>query len=226
VPESGVGISSIDVDEPGFYRPTVTISAPPSGVTATAIAIMSATGTISSIEIIDGGSGYITAPSVTIQAAVSGGTTSTGWTATLTAGRVTAISGGSAGDYRPTITISSGGGTGATATTTLNTLGSITGVMITAAGSGYTSEPTISITPKIATGSITAQFTLHMGTETVKCKIWDGVTPGGYNPATPSTYPILGDGTNPYFSLPVPSADGTTTVENVVAECLRCTACP
>ncbi len=73
------------------------------------------------------------------------------------------------------------------------------------------------------------RFTPEAGgspTDTPRCIIWDGVTPSGYDPDTPSTYPILGDGTNPYFSVPIPTSDGTTTVENVVAECLRCTACP
>lgn len=63
-------------------------------------------------------------------------------------------------------------------------------------------------------------------TDTPRCTIWDGSTPGGYNPEDDATWPVLPSDSPFYFELPVPSSDGTTTVEDVVAECLRCEACP
>lgn len=225
IPEAGVGIDSVEVYSPGVYRPTVALSAPPAGGTqARAVAVMSATGTVPSIRVTNPGSGYTSAPTVTVQTASGGGTTSTGWTATLTGGQVTAITGGSAGNYLPTLAFSSGGGTGATATCTMDAQGGIATVTIGAAGSGYTSAPTLTITPKVS-GTTAATLHLHLGTETARCAVWDGITPPGYDAATPSTYPIIGDGTNPYFELPVPTTDGTTLVANLRAVC-DCTACP
>jgi hypothetical protein len=225
IPEAGTTVTSVEVYARGVYRPTVTLSAPPSGGTqARAVAVMSTTGTVSAIRILNPGSGYTSAPTVTVQAASGGGTTSTGWTATLTAGQVTAIAGGSAGNYRPALAFSGGGGSGATATATMDEAGGIASVALTAPGSGYTSAPTLSITAR-NTGATAADLLLHLGTETARCVVWDGITPGGYNPATPSTYPILGDGTYPYFSLPVPATDGITLVANLRAVCDG-TACP
>lgn len=219
IPEAGVGIDSVEVYSPGVYRPTVTISAPPAGGTqASAVAVMSSAGAVSSIRILNPGAGYTSAPTITVQSATGGGTTSTGWTATLTGGQVTAITGGSAGNYLPTLAFSGGGGSGATATTTMDDQGGISAVTVGASGSGYTSAPTLTITAKVS-GALAADLLLHLGTETPRCDVWDGVTPPGYDPATPSTYPILGDGTNPYFELTVPSTDGTTLVANVRAVC-------
>jgi len=219
IAEAGTTITSVSVHSAGVYRPTVTLSAPPTGgVQAHARAVMSSTGTISSISILHPGSGYTSAPTVTVQAATGGGTSSTGWVATLTAGQVTAIGSGSAGDYRPTLAFSSGGGSGATATCTLDAVGGIASVTVTAAGSAYTSEPTLTITPKV-TGSTAADLLIHLGTETAKCTVWDGATPGGYAEGTPSTWPILPSAAPYYFELAVPTSDGTTLVANLRAVC-------
>lgn len=217
--EAGTTIASVDVISRGVYRPTVTLSAPPTGGTqARAIAVMSSAGTISSIRITNPGSGYTSAPTVTVQAAINGGTSSTGWTATLTDGKVTAISGGSAGDYRPTLTFSAPGGTGTTAaaTCTVDETGGIDAVSVTAAGSGYTAEPTLTISSKVSVPTA-AVLHLHLGTETSKCIAWDGTTPSGYDPATSSTYPILPS--SGYYEIAVPTSDGTTLVANVRAYC-------
>lgn len=118
-------------------------------------------------------------PTVTVQAATGGGTSSTGWIATLTTtGQVSSIASGSAGDYRPTLAFTGGGGSGATATCTVDSTGGITAVTVSAGGSAYTSEPTLTITPKV-TGSTAADLLIHMGTETAKCAAWDGTTLGG-----------------------------------------------
>lgn len=219
IPEAGVGVDSVDVYSRGVYRPTVTLSAPPTGgVQAYAVAVMSSTGTVTSIRILNPGAGYTSAPTVTVQSASGGGTSSTGWTATLTAGQVSAIASGSAGNYLPTLAFSGGGGSGATATATMDDRGGISAVTVGASGSGYTSAPTLAITAKV-TGSTAADLLLHLGTETARCAVWDGVEPGGYDPGDSTTYPIIGDGTNDYFELPVPTADGTTLVANLRAVC-------
>ena len=179
IAEAGVAVSSVEVYARGVYRPTVTIGAPPSGgVQAYAIAVMSSTGTVASISILNPGSGYVSAPTVTVQAASGGGTSSTGWTATLTAGQVSAIASGSAGDYRPTLAFTGGAGSGATATCTVDSTGGIAAVTVTAGGSAYASEPTLTITPKV-TGPTAADLIIHLGTETAKCAVWDGTTLGG-----------------------------------------------
>jgi len=219
IAEAGVGVSSVSVNKLGVYRPTVTLSAPPSGGTqAYAVAVMSSTGTVASISILNPGSGYVSAPTVTVQTASGGGTTSTGWTATLTAGSVTAIAGGTAGNYRPTLAFSGGGGSSATATCTVNAQGGIDVVTMTASGTAYTSEPTLTITSKVS-GSTAADLLIHLGTETSKCTVWDGATPGGYDPATSSTWPILPSAAPNYYSLAVPATDGTTLVANVRTYC-------
>jgi hypothetical protein len=219
IAEAGVSISSVSVNKSGVYRPTVTLSAPPSGGTqAYAVAVMSSTGTVASISILNIGSGYTSAPTVTVQTASGGGTTSTGWTATLKAGSVTAIAGGTAGDYRPTLAFSGGGGSSATATCTVNAQGGIDVVTMTASGTAYTSEPTLTITPKVS-GSTATDLLIHLGTETSKCTVWDGAIPGGYDPATSSTWPILPSAAPNYYSLAVPATDGTTLVANVRTYC-------
>jgi hypothetical protein len=117
-------------------------------------------------------------PTVTVQTATGGGTTSTGWIATLaTTGEVATITGGNAGNYLPTLAFTGGGGSSATATCTLDTTGGIAAVTVTG-GSAYTSEPGLTITPKV-TGPTAADLIIHLGTETAKCAVWDGTTLGG-----------------------------------------------
>ncbi len=63
--------------------------------------------------------------------------------------------------------------------------------------------------------------------DTERCAIWDGEVPADYDPADPDTYPIIGDGTNPYFELPIPEDNGTTTVEDIEFFCRGCAeGCP
>jgi len=260
VPEAGVGLGSIAVYARGVYRPTVPPSAPPSGGTqARTTAVMSPTGTISSVRILNagagyiplitfsggggtgaaaiaiinssgavtgvtitsGGSGYTSAPTVaftnvtaprvratgtavvtggvvtginvgtagdfrptvTVETATGGGTTSTGWIATLaTTGEVATITGGNAGNYLPTLVFSAPGGspagTTATATCTVDSQGGIATVTIGTGGTKYTSEPSLTITSKVS-GTTAADLIVHLGTETAKCAVWDGTTLGG-----------------------------------------------
>lgn len=62
-------ISLVNVGAGYGIAPTVTVSAPPSGTTATAVANVSA-GVLTSIEITNAGSGYVTPPTVTIDSPV------------------------------------------------------------------------------------------------------------------------------------------------------------
>ena len=114
------------------------------GTTATAGVVI--TGSVTSINVTNGGSGYITQPIVSI---VGGGATSGSQafaTAQITAGTVTGITivnGGSGYTSVPTISISGGGGTGATAVAVCR--GPVDSINIVNAGSQYTYEPTINL---------------------------------------------------------------------------------
>ena len=71
-------------------------------------------------------------------------------TATIDSGAVNAITVTDGGEYYksalpPTVTITGGGGSGATATATVSSAGIVTGISVTAGGTGYTSVPTVSI---------------------------------------------------------------------------------
>jgi hypothetical protein len=225
VPEAGVGLTSISVLSPGEYRPNVDIDPPPSGGTqAAAVAVMSPDGEVASIRILHPGSGYVSAPTVTVEAATMGGATATGWTATLSAeGQVSAITGGTGGDYLPIVGVIGSGGSGATATAVMDAQGGIASVTVDSAGSGYTTL--IVGADGVFEDFIAADLLPSFGTETERCVEWDGELPEDYDPEDSDTWPILGDGTNPYFELPVPEEDGLTTVANVRAFC-DCAACP
>ena len=71
-------------------------------------------------------------------------------TATIDSGAVNAITVTDGGEHYnsalpPSVTISGGGGSGATATATVSSAGIVTGISITAGGSGYTSAPTVTV---------------------------------------------------------------------------------
>ena len=71
-------------------------------------------------------------------------------TATINSGAVNAITVTDGGEHYksalpPTVTITGGGGSGATATATVSAAGIVTGITITAGGSGYSSAPTVAI---------------------------------------------------------------------------------
>jgi hypothetical protein len=224
IPDAGVGITSVEVVSRGVYRPIVTLSAPPSGGTlARAVAVMSSSGEIASIRILNSGSGYTSLPTVTIAGAINGGTSSTGWTATLSGGRISAISGGSSGNYLPTLAFSGGGGADAAATCTLDEQGGINAVTLTASGSAYAAAPSLTISPKVPSFT-SAVLHLHLGIETAKCGTWDGIIPDGYSPSTPSTYPTIPSGSG-YFECPAPASPGIVTLANVRSYC-ECSACP
>ena len=109
-------------------------------------ATVSVTGSVTAINVTNGGSGYTTEPIISI---TGGGATSDNQAsaaAQITSGIVTGINvvtGGSGYTSVPTITITGGNGSGATATATCR--GPIDAINITNAGSQYTYEPTIDL---------------------------------------------------------------------------------
>lgn len=111
-------------------------------------AVATPTGTVSSITLTNGGSGFTSTPTVTLSAPqISGGVQATA-TVTMTGGSVSSISitnGGSGYTSAPTITLSGGNGTGATATATLSAVG-LQSISVTNGGAGYTVAPTITFT--------------------------------------------------------------------------------
>ena len=104
------------------------------------------TGSVTSINVTSGGSGYTTQPIVSI---VGGGATSGNQafaTAQITEGSVTGITivnGGAGYTSVPTVSISGGGGNGATAVAVCR--GPVDSISIDNAGSQYTYEPTINL---------------------------------------------------------------------------------
>ncbi|AOO00610.1 neck protein [Synechococcus phage S-RIM2] len=71
-------------------------------------------------------------------------------TATITGDAVSTITVTDGGEHYksalpPTVTITGGGGSGATATATVSSAGIVTGITITAGGTGYTTAPTVAV---------------------------------------------------------------------------------
>ena len=156
---------------------TATIGGTGTGATAT---VSVTSGVITSVNITEPGAGYTTSPPVSIGGSGTGaavtalitakGNFQTGETirsqvstATAVASRtldvvssVTLIKNGAKYTYVPTVTISGGGGSGATATATLNSTGQVSGIILTDTGSGYTSDPivTIQASPNEATAKV------------------------------------------------------------------------
>ena len=131
--------------------PTVTISPPTAGVTATAVAITTSVGNVKSIKEIrltNAGLGYTSTnpPTVTIS---GGGGSGAAATATIVSGGVLSLTVTEAGrgyfGSLPTVTIS-GPSVGQTATAIpIISSGQLSSIQITNAGSGYTSIPTVTI---------------------------------------------------------------------------------
>ena len=153
------------------------------------------TGSVESISVSAGGSGYTEVPTVTVGAPdISDGTQATA-TAELSGGELTAIpiTDGGTGYTSATVTISapdvSSGGIQATATATI-TAGVITAITIDEAGAGYTSAPTVSI---VGDGS-----DAELGTPTISASSVSGITVveagSGYSEAP--TITISGDGSD------------------------------
>ncbi|MGY0790978.1 right-handed parallel beta-helix repeat-containing protein [Azospirillum argentinense] len=124
-------------------QPTVTLSSPPSGGTATATIAM----LLETVDILSGGSGYTAGDALT----VSGGTpVSSAQTVSVSevdgSGAITRIFVATQRDYTalPTNPVSVTGGTGTGATFTAKWR--VVRATVTAAGSGYTTPPTVTLT--------------------------------------------------------------------------------
>lgn len=152
------GISSTSVnqiflnnDGNGYIStPTVTFSAPPSGRTATAVAITKTKGNIQSIdriEIIDAGSGYTSPPTITFSGGGGSGaaaTCSIGGTQ-FSVSNLNIVSQGSGYAVAPNVSITSPGiGITATAVSGIDSTGKINSLRIINPGIGYTEPPTVS----------------------------------------------------------------------------------
>jgi hypothetical protein len=102
-----------------------------------------ATAGVASLTLTNGGTGYTTAPTVTISGGGGSGATAT---ATVSGGAVTSLTltaGGSGFSTTPTVSFSGGGGAGAHATAALPTR-AVASLTILDGGYGYTSAPAVS----------------------------------------------------------------------------------
>jgi hypothetical protein len=147
---SGQSVNQVTVT-PGSsyaYPPTVTFSAPPAnrpnGVRATGTATIDPfTRQVTGIQITNAGSGYTSAPTVTLDA---GGGAAT--QVLLTGGSVINVNitnQGARYAYAPTVvfgSVTSNGGSGATGTAIMQD-GKVIGINITSGGSGYTGAPDV-----------------------------------------------------------------------------------
>jgi hypothetical protein len=153
--------------------PTVTISGG-SGTGATAIAVVTA-GTVTSVILTNPGTGYLATDTLSV---VFGTTPGTGATATATmtgfsvAGIGLAVGGAfsAPGAGLHALTFSGGGGSGAAGVATVAPQAghfTIQSVFLTAAGSGYTSAPTCTLTNTPIPGGLTPVINVFITTESV-----------------------------------------------------------
>jgi autotransporter-associated beta strand protein len=167
---------------PGFINLNVTGN-------AGALTWIGTNGPLSGLNLTNGGSGYTSAPTVTIS---GGGGTGATATATVLNGVVTGITItniGSGYTNVPTVTISGGGGSGAVAAATVGGGWDLnTSANNWSSGSGYTSAPTVTITGGNGTGA-TATAAISGGGVTGFT-----ITNGGSGYTTVPTVTITGGG--------------------------------
>jgi len=148
---------------------------------------------VSGINIVSGGSGYTTAPTVTLSApsAVDGALQATA-TATISNGVITSIpvsSGGSGYTSQPSVVIIGGGGTGVAVSSATIVSGAITAINLSSGGSGYSGSPFISITGGGGSGAVAGTPVIENGVVTA---ITVGNPGNGYT--TPPTVSFSGGG--------------------------------
>lgn len=202
------------VKEEGYLTNLVLVS---TATTATATATI-ATGAISEIFLNNDGSGYTSAPTVSITPAPVGGTNASAVAITTSVGNVKSIrrleitNAGAGYTIAPTISFSGGGGSGAAATCSIGgTLSSLQTVSITGSGVGYASAPTVNIIGSVGSG-VTATVVAGITSTTVSSvRI---LKPGiGYTEAPTvqfSDFPTVGVGTFIYNEEIVGQTSGTT----------------
>ena len=137
---TSISIDNVGINYDAANPPAMTISGGGgSGATATVVV----DGSLTDIEVTNGGSGYTSSPLVSI---VGGGGSGASATAIVTKGVVSRIlinNGGSGYTSQPLVTIVGGGGQGATGIASVR--GGIRKVNISSGGASYTSVPTISL---------------------------------------------------------------------------------
>ena len=189
-------------------------------------AVAITTGSVSGINLTTAGSGYSSAPTITLSAPQADGGTQATATAQIVGGGVITISLASAGSgYTgvPSVNIVAAEGdtgTGATATAVLSGAG-VTGVSVTGAGSGYTTATVTFSAPQVAGGTTatgSAVFTSR-GVDTI------AVTEGGAGYTVAPTITFTGGGGTGATATAV-VADGEITEINVTAAGTGYTSAP
>ena len=202
------------VKDTGYITNLILVS---TATTATATATI-ATGAISEIFLNNDGSGYTSAPTVSITPAPVGGTNASAVAITTTKANVKSVlrieltNAGAGYTVAPTISFSGGGGSGAAATCSIGgTLSSLQSIIVTGEGVGYASAPTVNIVGSVGSG-VTATVVAGITSTTVS-----GVRilkPGiGYTEAPTvqfSDFPTVGVGTFQYNEEIVGQTSGTT----------------
>lgn len=180
---SGGGLGGIVVNTAGSYyatAPVVTVAAPPASVTATATATYTTANTFTIAKVLSG-SNYNAVPSVTLTGGGGSGATATA-SLGVTAQSFKINSGDKVYSVAPTVAITGGGGSGATATAIL-TQGKVTGVTITAMGTGFTSAPTLTFSLGTATSGTVNPTAVGNDAQFAVSTITKGGTNVGYTSA-------------------------------------------
>ena len=204
----------------GYYNsgccPTVTFGAAPSGgTTATGTTTMRTE--VTRIIITNTGSGYTSAPTVTIDPppAGSGGTQAT-VTVAIQSGSLYSYTMGNRGSgysltSPPAVTFSGGGGSGAAANPDVAQR-RVTGVTITNPGSGYTSAPTVTFTTSTGGGTpVTATGSAVLRTEVTSVT----VTNRGSGYPSPPSVTITGGGGSGATATAILAEEGNDQYHNL-----------
>lgn len=166
-------------------------------VDVTDITVLSGQGSVLTIGVTSGGSGYLTAPAVTIS---GGGGSGAAAVATVANGMVTSINVtnfGSGYTSAPTVTIAPPTAASTAAATATIAGGAITAVNLTSGGAGYTVAPTVTVT-----GAATTQASITANIENGVVTGFNILNPGAGYAAAPTIT----------ISAPVPGTQATASV--------------
>ncbi len=223
-PQGGAAIDSLEIYNPGVFRPVVHFSWPTNagGRQPSAVAVMASDGHIERLELLDPGSGYTSAPTITIEVPAPWVVQATA-TATIdpSTGAIATLRLGNSGNYLPAVSISKpdvAGGVQATATCTLRADGGLASVTLTNKGNGYANNPSVYATKYTYYNNTYDGYSdgmvrvhVHIGTETKKTAQWDGVLPVNYDELDFTTWPIIGP-----YRLDEPEVYGQKSIDDVV----------
>jgi len=183
------------------------------GSGATATATIDVEGMVSSIKVVNPGSGYSTEPKVEItEATIAPSPERATATATLVNGFVVAINLAKKGygyTEAPKVAIVGGGGTGAAAICVLDASGSIAAIHIQNPGFGYSSAPTVVIDPPLVAASGNASIVNGF-------VVGANVVQGGFGYATPPVVRFIGGGGSGATATTTIDANGTVTAINML----------